>query len=93
MRPWSEVSSTLCARSPILWIRTATLDTYLDDLSGRALDPTKVGEARTTECEFIDTMGVWERIPRPAPNSGIRVLKGRWVDVNKGDEQLPNHRS
>ena len=52
------------------------LDTYLDDLSGRALDPRMVEKARTTECELIDHMGVWERIPRPAPNSGIKGPQG-----------------
>eukprot|EP00973_Karenia_brevis_P035869 4948851-Karenia_brevis.AAC.1 len=35
-------------------------------------------------------MGVWEVVPRPSDQP---VLKGRWVDVKKGDESSPNYRS
>eukprot|EP00974_Lingulodinium_polyedra_P019048 1842912-Lingulodinium_polyedra.AAC.1 len=38
-------------------------------------------------------MGVWGLIPRPPASSGIKVLKGRWADVNRGDESRPNYRS
>ena len=38
-------------------------------------------------------MKVWEIVDRPPANLKKLVLKGRWVDVNKGDELRPNYRS
>eukprot|EP00959_Pyramimonas_sp_CCMP1952_P457952 9475807-Pyramimonas_sp.AAC.1 len=35
------------------------------------------------EIEFIDDIGLWGVVPRPA---GHKVIGTRWVDVNKGDE-------
>ena len=69
------------------------LDVFLDDLSGRQLDPAKVRDAREEEIAYINKMQVWDVVPRPAPTSGIKVLKGRWIDINKGTEERPNYRS
>ena len=72
------------------WDRDSCWDLYLDDISGKVLDPQLVGAARQSELDYIREMKVWEVVPRP---SDLKVLRGRWVDVNKGDEGNPNYRS
>ena len=63
---------------------------YYDDVSGKPLDTQMVQAARREECQVIQTMGVWEPIPRP---KNEKVISARWVDVNEGDEQRPKYRS
>ena len=63
---------------------------YWDNVSGKPLKPEKVRAARLEECEVIETMGVWEVIPRP---KNEKVITTRWVDVNKGDEIKEKYRS
>ena len=63
---------------------------YMDDLSGKVLDPKLVVPARSEEVEFIDTIGLWDAVPRPRDQ---RVIGTRWVDVNKGDVSSPDVRS
>ena len=63
---------------------------YYDDISGRELDPDLVVTARREEVEFIRKMGVWREVDRPKDQP---VLKGRWVDINKGDTEKPRYRS
>ena len=37
---------------------------------------------------------VWDKIPRAeAKSNGWKVLKARWIDINKGDDESPNYRS
>ena len=43
--------------------------------------------------EFIELMKIWELVPRPGKDAGKLVLKGRWVDINKADDENPNYRS
>ena len=69
------------------------VDNIFDDVSGRELDPDGVREARHAELELVEQMGVWEVTPRSSLGSDVPILKGRWVDVNKGDEEHPNLRS
>ena len=68
----------------------AYLDEFYDDISGRELEPEKVVKARKEEVDFIRKMGVWQEVDRPSDKP---VLKGRWVDINKGDEDHPIYRS
>ena len=75
---------------PVDWWQEAWVDAFYDDISGRELDPDGVAKARGEALEFIDNMGVWDIIPRS--EAGVTVIKGRWVDVNKGDEARPNYR-
>ena len=74
------------------WCQEAYLDAYFDNVTGRELDPAGVKIARQAEIDFINSMGVWEVIPR-SEIEGTSILKGRWVDVNKGDLKEPNYRS
>ena len=63
---------------------------FVDNVSGKPLEPKMVHTARTIEIETIEKMGVWEPCPRP---HNVKVIATRWVDVNKGDDRHPNYRS
>ena len=67
----------------------------IDDLSGEALDEAGVKAARALEMEFFIKMGVYEYATREeAQRSGKgKIIKGRWIDVNKGDSKKPDYRS
>ena len=62
------------------------LEAY-DDVTGLKLDGQKVLEARKKEILFVREKGVWSKIKRSvAKTKGWRVLKTRWIDINKGDD-------
>jgi len=62
---------------------------FYDNISGKLLDTAKVLEARRQEVEFIESMGVWVAVPR----DNHKVIKARWVDVDKGGPGQENYRS
>ena len=65
-----------------------------DDLTGLEMNAEKVMEARMKEIEYIRKKPVWKKIPRSmAMAKGWKVIKARWLDVNKGDDASPNYRS
>jgi len=65
-----------------------------DDVTGMTLDPKEVRKARLVELSYVHEKNVWVRIPRSeAEANGFKVVKGRWIDVNKGDEEHPKYRS
>lgn len=66
------------------------LETFFDDVSGKQLEHSRVLKARQDEVDFIRRMSVFDEVERPKDRP---VLKGRWVDVNKGDDARPNYRS
>ena len=68
-----------------IWEDPGYIEEFYDETSGVKLNPKLVAEARKAEIEFIDAMGVWEVGPRPPKGSSTKVVKGRWVDVDKGD--------
>ena len=53
-----------------------------------------VQEARQLEMKFFSDMGVYEHVPRShmATTKG-KLIKTRWIDINKGDSKCPNYRS
>ena len=58
------------------------------------MDPKEVNKARLKEIEYAERKSVWRKIPRSeARRRGWKVLKTRWIDINKGDEEHPNYRS
>ena len=64
----------------------AKLQEAWDDVSGATLDPKDVGWARLKEIQYIEDNKAWRRIPRPeALRRGYKNVKGRLIDVNKGD--------
>ena len=65
-----------------------------DDLTNMRLDAGKVIEARQKEIQYVKDMGVWTNIPRrTAQARGWKVIKTRWIDINKGDDANPIYRS
>ena len=72
----------------------AKLQEAWDDVSGAALDPKDVRRARLKEIQYIKDTKVWRRIPRQeALRRGCEIVKGRWIDVNKGDSTNWKYRS
>ena len=67
----------------------------VDDVSGVPLDIRLVRAARKLEMEYFDGMGVWaERLPKHVVKArGGKIIKGRWIDTNKGDKARPDYRS
>ena len=69
-------------------------DQAWDDVTGEELDRAEVMRARAKEMGYIYEKGVWERMCRKrAIASGYKVVKRRWIDINKGDWENPNFRS
>ena len=65
-----------------------------DDVTGKALDPKAVRQARLKEMKYVKEKEVWQPISRDeARRRGWKVVKTRWIDINKGDEDTPNYRS
>ena len=65
-----------------------------DDVTGKALDPKAVRQARLKEVKHVKEKEVWQPISwDEARRRGWKVVKTRWIDVNKGDEDTPNYRS
>ena len=66
-----------------------------DDLTGKVLEYAEVIKARLNEIEALKKMGVWEVVPlsQCISRTSRRPIKGRWVDINKGDDIEKNYRS
>ena len=64
-----------------------------DDVTGKALDPKAVRQAMLLEMKYVKEEEVWQPISRDeARRRGWKVVKTRWIDINKGDEDTPNYR-
>ena len=68
---------------------------YWDHISGKELNGELDREARAEEIATVEKMGVWIKVDREQcyRDTGKPPIKLRWVDINKGDEGKPNHRS
>ena len=66
-----------------------------DDVTGAPLIAKLVRAARALDMKFFTKMGVYsERLPRSVVKErGGKVIKGRWIDTNKGDSACPDYRS
>ena len=65
-----------------------------DDLTGEILNPKDVTNARLLELDYARAKNVWTKMPRQqAHNEGLKVIKTRWIDINKGDDANKNIRS
>ena len=69
--------------------------TFHDNLTGKALKHEKVIDARLDENKVLQDMGVWEVVPvaECIKKTKKKPMRGRWVDVNKGDDQVEVYRS
>ena len=68
---------------------------FRDDLTGQVLVPALVHAARRKELEYFCSKQVWEKRPRAESlaKMGKPPITVRWIDVNKGDDVVPNYRS
>ena len=65
-----------------------------DDLTGMKLDAGKVVEARAKEVTYLRDKRVYDKIPRHQAIKGKwKIIRTRWIDINKGDEENPLYRS
>ena len=65
-----------------------------DDISAAPLNPEKVVEARKLEISYAEKKPVWRKVARSeAKERGWKIIKSRWIDINKGDDTNPNYRS
>ena len=66
-----------------------------DDVSGKALDPEKVKEARTEELGYFRRYEVYKKVPTKEcwEKTGKAPIGVRWIDINKGDADNPEYRS
>ena len=65
-----------------------------DDLTGLSLDPKGVLKARRQELDYIDQKKVWDIVPREeAKQNGWKIIKSRWIDINKGEDISAQYRS
>ena len=65
-----------------------------DDVSGKELDGRMVAKARMQELGYVKDKKVWVKITRKeAIRRGMKIIKTRWIDINKGDVEDPNYRS
>ena len=61
-----------------------------DDVIGALLDPREVRKARLKEVGYLHEKHVYTKRSRAeAQRRGIKILRTRWVDVNKGDIDQP----
>ena len=65
-----------------------------DDLTGMQLDAGKVVEARSKEVTYLRDKRVYDRVLRQhAVRNKWKIIRTRWIDINKGDDVAPNYRS
>ena len=71
------------------------IHTYIDDLSGKELEPEGVKKARLEEVEVFKSHNAYSFVPITECHAftGKQPIATRWVDVNKGDENDPEYRS
>ena len=61
-----------------------------DDVTGMKLEAGEVIEARAKEVQYVRDMRVYDKIPRAqAARQGWKIIKTRWIDINKGDDDNP----
>ena len=76
---------------------THTLDkqVFHDEITGKVLKYEKVIEARLDEVKALIKMGVWEVTPLAdcIKATGKKPIRGRWIDINKGDDLMEMYRS
>ncbi|MDA8583690.1 hypothetical protein N9L68_05635 [bacterium] len=75
-------------------LQKASSEMAWDDVSGARLDARKVRMAREEEIGHAERKGVWRKITRDeAHRRGIKIIKVRWIDINKGDWEKEKYRS
>lgn len=68
---------------------------YVDSVTGMALDPEKVLEARKEEMKRVEKQQLWDVVPTDMcwKETKRPPITLKWVDRNKGDDLKPNYGS
>ena len=68
---------------------------FYDDLTKQQLPTALVKAARRKELDYFESKDVWKRVPIAEAHrtNGRPPITVRWVDVNKGDDEVPDIRS
>ena len=66
---------------------------YVDDISGKELNPTLARKARQEELDVFEERQVYTVVPRSSLRPGSKIIGVRWVEVNKGTTEKPRVRS
>ena len=65
-----------------------------DDLTGMKLEAGRVIEARAKEVTYLREKRVYDKVHRQyAMRNKWKIIKTRWIDINKGDDDNPVYRS
>ena len=75
----------------MLAVKEGTSYAY-DDITGAALPADMVKEARKLEVDYVRKMGVWSKVHK-SQAAGKKIIRLRWIDVNKMDADNPMIRS
>ena len=69
--------------------------TFVDEVSGKALEASKVQAARAEEIDYAQRYQVWTVVDTDEcyKATGKPPISTRWIDVDKGDINRPNYRS
>ena len=67
----------------------------IDASTGQILDERLVKKARRLEMVYLGTKIVYTKMPidEALTRTGRQPIGVRWVDINKGDDEVPNYRS
>ena len=70
------------------------LEEAWDDVKGGKLKIEDLRKARKEEVGYMTTRGIWEVVPVAMcwQNTGKKPIGVRWVDTNKGSEEVPDVR-
>ena len=86
--------SRLHAETAVTEEDDGSMDGAWNDVTGKALDPDLVRQARREELEYFKKMKVYSKVPRSeVAKHGCKVITTRWLDVNRGDATRPNYRA
>ena len=70
-------------------------DEFIDEVSGKPLETSKVEAARSEELDFAERYNLWTPVPiqEAWDVTGKGPISSRWIDFDKGDMNKPNYRS
>ena len=68
---------------------------FIDEVSGKPLETSKVEAARAEELDFAERYNLWTAVPiqEAWDVTGKGPISSRWIDLDKGDLDKPNYRS
>ncbi|CAJ1440802.1 unnamed protein product, partial [Effrenium voratum] len=96
--PWDFTIAEVRKREEDLDLSTVPDEdwcTFVDEVSGKALEASKVQAARAEEIDYAQRYQVWTVVDTDEcyKATGKPPISTRWIDLDKGDINRPNYRS